>query len=180
MKNWCITCVLAAGVCAGWGWAAGPAGDVPELKPLDHYAGRWDSTMTVKPNAGLPAGATAKGLSTGEWVDGGRFLRQTWTSDGKGGLPAMTGTTIMTYDPRQRAYRSWSFISTGSILESRGTWDAKTQTMTWIGRDAESGQTSTIRATFAADGTETWTIVDTDQDGKVVSDVSGRNTRRKD
>ena len=109
-----------------------------------------------------------------------RFLRQTWAVTPGAGFPPLSGSTIMTYDPRQRAYRSWSFISTGFALENRGTWDAKARTMTWTGQDAQSGQTMVTRATFAADGIETWSIVEKDKDGKVVSESTGRNTRRKD
>jgi hypothetical protein len=119
------------------------------------------------------------GTATGEWIHGGRFLRQTWAIERGTGLPPMSGSTIMTYDPRQRAYRSWSFFSTGFTIESRGTWDAKSRTMSWTGQDAESGRSMVIRATFAPDGTETWGIVEKDKGGKVVSESSGRNTRRK-
>jgi hypothetical protein len=183
MNRYRVSCVLAAGVFVGFAGAEpppGPAGDVPELQPLNHWAGRWDTAMTIKPNADLPSGASVKGTATGEWIHGGRFLRQTWAVTPGAGFPPLSGSTVMTYDPRQRAYRSWSFISTGFALENRGTWDAKARTMTWTGQDTQSGRTMITRATFADGGTETWSIVEKDKDGQVVSESTGRNTRRKD
>src|SRR4051812_3532648 len=97
------TVLLAAARFGGAAEPAGPAAGVPELAPLGRYAGDWDFTMTIKPNAGLPRGASAKGPSRGEWVHGGRFLRQTWSAESTDGLPAMSGTTMMTYDPQQKA-----------------------------------------------------------------------------
>jgi hypothetical protein len=91
----------------------------------------------------------------------------------------MTGTTIMTYDPRQKAYRSWGFYSTGAMGESRGAWDAQTRTMTWTIRDAEAGGEAVTKATFPEDGRETWSITEKDRDGKVVGEISGRSTRRR-
>jgi hypothetical protein len=122
---------------------------------------------------------SGKGTTTAEWVLNGRFLRQTWTLKLEDGSPATEGTTFMTYDPRKRVYRSWMFNSTGSASESEGTWDEKSRTMTSTMRNAEEGTTTTVKATFAAEGTETWSFTTRDRDGKVVRELAGKNTPRK-
>jgi hypothetical protein len=175
-----LFCAILAGTCAAAEPVAtrGPSADVPELQPLNLWAGTWDSELTVKPNADLPKGGKAKGTATAEWIHDGRFLRQTWAMDSADGIPKMNGSTLMTYDTRKKTYRSWSFFSTGVASEAEGVWDAKARKMTWTSRDAESGQTTVTTATFGADGSETWSIVAKDRDGKVVNEVNGKNTRR--
>ena len=157
----------------------GPSKDVPELQVLNHWVGKWDDDMTVKPNAALPKGMRAKGPVTAEWVLNGRFVQQTATLEPDDGAPAMKVTTLMTYDPRKKVYRSWMFFSTGAVSESEGRWDEESRTMTSTSRDPESGADTTIRATFAADGTENWSIVEKDREGKVLSETIGTNTPRK-
>ena len=157
----------------------GPAKDVPELQVLNHWVGTWDDDVTVKPNAGLPNGMRAKGTITAEWVLDGRFVQQTGTLDPGNGSPAMKVSTLMTYDRRRKAYRSWMFFSSGAVTESEGRWDEKSRTMTSTSRDAESGGTTTITATFAADGSERWSFIEKDRDGKIVGETTGKNTPRK-
>jgi hypothetical protein len=183
MKSRVPACVLLTGLVFGFAWSAeepqGPARDVPELQVLNHWAGTWGTELTTKPNADLPNGAKAKGRATGEWVHGGRFLRQTWAMEESQGIPKLSGSTMMTYDPRKKVYRSWSFFSNGYTSESQGVWDPKSRTLTSTSRDAESGRTTTTKATFAEDSTETWSIVEKDRDGKIGSETTGKNTRRQ-
>jgi hypothetical protein len=157
----------------------GPSKDVPELQVLTHWVGKWDIAMTVKPNADLPKGMQAKGVETTQWVLNGRFVEQTGSLELGDDAPGIKVTTLMTYDPRKGAYRSWQFFSTGVVREFEGRWDEKTRTMTSMSRDTESGTKATINATFAADGTETWRIIESNRDGKVVSETTGKNTPRK-
>ena len=173
------TCVAFASATAADAPHQGPSKDVPELQVLNHWVGKWDDDMTVKPNAGLPKGMRAKGVVTAEWVLNGRFVQQTATLEPGDSAPAMKVTTLMTYDPQKKVYRSWMFFSTGAVSESEGRWDEKSRTMTSTSRDAESGGTATIKATFAEDGTESWSILEKDRDGKVVSETTGKNTPRK-
>jgi hypothetical protein len=155
--------------------AEGPSKEVPELEPLNHYAGNWGSEMTIK-GIEKPIKATVEG----KWIHNGLFLQQTWRTEAEGDMPSRSGTTIMTYDPRKKAYRSWSFNSAGGMFESQGAWDAKARTMTWTMRDTDSGATMTTKATFAEDGNgETWSIVEKDGEGKVRGEFHGKNTRQK-
>lgn len=159
--------------------AEGPAGEVPELRVLGHYVGDWGDAMTIKPSGDFSKGVKVEGTAKGEWTLGGRFLRQTWEMKAGDGLPAMTGTTLMTFDPGRKAYRNWAFYSSGAAVESVGTWDEAAKTMTWTHRDPESGRTSVTKAAFAEEGVENWSIVEKDRAGAVVGEFIGKNTRRK-
>lgn len=164
-------------------WAAdapqGPAPGVPELQVLNHWMGTWDDEMTTKPNAGLPQGMHGKGPVVAEWVLDGRFLQQSATLKPDGDAPATKVTTMMTYDPERKVYRSWMFFSSGVVRECVGRWDEKTRTMTSLSRDGERGATMTITATFGDDGAETWTIVEKDRDAKILAEISGKSTPHK-
>ena len=156
----------------------GPAGDVPELKVLEHRVGEWDVEMTIKPADGPSGGIKAKGTAKAEWVLDGRFVQSTWTMEGEDGSPPMKGISLMTYDPGKKAYRGWMFLSNGSVSQTEGRWDDKTRTMTLKARDPQGGS-STVVESFAEDGTQTWTIVEKDRDGRVLAEVTGTNTRSK-
>jgi hypothetical protein len=159
---------------------AGPARDVPELQALHHWAGNWNAESTTKPTADIPKGARAKGTARGEWVLEGRYLQQTWIIEAGPGMPGMSGRTLMTYDPRKKTYRNWTFVSNGFTSEAEGVWNARTRTMTWTSRDAESGNTTITTASIPEEGIETWSIVTRDRENKVLAETTGKNTRRKE
>jgi hypothetical protein len=154
-----------------------PATDVPELQPLSQYVGNWEIELTIK-NTEQPQGVKTTGSCVGEWIHGGRFLRQTWSVNAADGIPAFNGSSIRTYDPRQQTYRTWSFDSSGSTEESQGTWDPKARTLTWKVRENTSGGVTTTTSNFSEEGKESWTILVKDGDGEVLADVSGKGTRR--
>lgn len=170
-----LVCAAALLVAVPAGAADGPAADVPELKELSRFAGTWDSTMTVKDAAGKAT--TVTGTTTAEWVHGGRFLRQTWANKGGGGLPAMDGSAMYTYDASAKVYRAWMFNSAGPAAEAEGTWDAKANTFTWASKGGPVS--TTLTAAFKADGSEAWKMVVKDKDGKVLEEAGGTNTPRK-
>ncbi len=152
---------------------SGPSPDVPDLAALSGLIGNWDCRFQSKEN-----GAAARtGTATGAWIHGGRYFRQVWTIDAAGAEPGLSGSSIMTYDPAKKTYRSWHFVSTGSTSEGVGAYDKATKTMTWTARDPNGFRTST-KSTPSGDA-EDWTITVTDTDGRVVSDMSGKNIRRK-
>jgi hypothetical protein len=151
----------------------GPSEKVPELKALDHYAGSWDVEITSK---GQPF---TKGKATANWILDGRFLQQTGELQAEDGSSVVKITTLMTYDPAKKVYRSWTFLSDGNAGESNGNWDAKRRVMTSVGRKDESGGFSTTTADFSEAGIEKWRIVFKDGTGKVVGEMSGKNTRQK-
>jgi hypothetical protein len=120
------------------------------------------------------------GSAAGEWIHDGRFLRQTWSVNAAEGLPAFNGSSIRTYDPRTKTYRTWSFDSGGNTEESQGTWDPKTRTLVWKVRENLSGGITTSTSTFPEEGKETWSLLIKDGDGEVLADVNGTGTRRKE
>lgn len=175
MKRSFASCtILACFAYAGAIIAAddGPSDKVPELKALGSYVGSWDVEITSK---GLPF---TKGKSETKWMLDGRFVQQTGDLQAEDGSTVVKVTTLMTYDPAKKVYRSWTFLSDGSTSESEGTWSAKDRVMTSVGRKDERGGFSTTTADFSEAGVEKWKIVFTDGTGKVVSEMSGKNTRQ--
>ena len=91
----------------------------------------------------------------------------------------MKVTSMMTYDPDKKVYRTWSFFSSGHVSESEGRWDQKSRTMRSTGRNPVNGSTFIITATFPTDGVETWGIIEKDRDGKIVGETTGKSVPRK-
>jgi hypothetical protein len=179
-RNWVAGIVLTVLTCATARAADDqqePATDVPELQPLSQYAGNWQVELTIK-NMEHPDGVKTTGSSVGEWIHGGRFLRQTWSVNAADGIPAFNGSSIRTYDPRKMTYRTWSFDSTGNAEESQGLWDPQKRTLTWKILENNSGGMTIVTSTFAQDGMETWSILAKDSNGTVLADVNGKATRR--
>ena len=181
-QKWVFGIVLSVLLCASSHAADDqqkPASDIPELEPLSQYAGNWEMELTIK-NSEHPQGVKTTGTAVGEWIHGGRFLRQTWNVNAANGLPDFNGSSIRTYDPRTRTYRTWSFDSAGDTAESQGEWDAKARTLTWKIRENNSGGMTISTSTFPEDGQESWTMVVKGPNGEVLADVTGKGTRRKE
>jgi len=151
----------------------GPSDKVPELKVLDHYVGEWEVEFTMK-DANL-----AKSKSTAKWVLGGRFVEQTGDVIDMNGAVAASLKTLFTFDAKKNAYRSWVFISDGSVAEADGVWDDKAKTLTSITKRIEGEGFSTTTADFSEPGVEKWKIVVTDANGKTTSEITGKNTKLK-
>ncbi len=86
--------------------------------------------------------------------------------------------TLMTYDRERSVYRSWAFLATGSVIENEGSWDPKSQTMTWGHRVPGSTEMIFTKVTFRDETNQQWSIVKTDADGTVLKEVSGTSERR--
>ena len=152
----------------------GPTVDIPELLVLNRWAGNWDFSMQVKPNAALPTGGETKGTFTAQWTPDGRTLRQVWSLDlGKGGT--LTGINTLTYDSDSKRYQN---VSTLSSVTSEGVWDERLRTMTWTSDDPRSRTVTVSKSTFAEDGTDEWTTVTKDGTGSVIFECSGKSTRK--
>ena len=157
--------------------ATEPAANIPELKPLDGYAGTWDITITIK-NPDQAEGVERTGKSVGKWLHNGRFLHQSWTINEADDFPGANGSIMRTYDPRGNRYRSWHFDSAGMAEESEGSWDEETRTMTFTARENLAGGTTINKSTFHDDGRETWSILIKDRDGSTLAEVQGESVRR--
>jgi hypothetical protein len=145
---------------------------VPELAALEHYAGSWESETD---SANLPF---TKGKVTAQWILGGRFLQQSVeVIDGSADWKYLS---LMTYDPEKKVYRTWIFLSDGSTMETEGTWDENRRVMTSVGRKDANGGHSITTADFSEAGVEKWKIAYKDQNGTVVTEISGKNTRQRE
>ena len=151
----------------------GPSSKVPELKVLDHYAGEWTVEFA---NKDISLGGTK---STARWVLGGRFLEQAGDVVDRNGETALKLKTLMTFDAKKNAYRSWTFTSDGSVMENDCVWDEKTKTMTSISKKIEGEGITTTTADFSQPDVEIWKIAITDAAGKVTAEIVGKNTRKK-
>ena len=158
-----LTCVVPALAAE-----RGPAGDLPELQVLSHYVGKWESKITSQDTPFVSADVTA------EWVLDGRFVEQTASITVINSSQPLIFKTLMTYDPDQKKYRYWRFVSNGNVSESTGTWDAEKKTMTSVGKDGDV--TATTTANFAKEGVEEWKIVVKDSSGNDVATIAGTNT----
>jgi hypothetical protein len=154
-----------------------PAKPTPELKVLEQLIGTWDEVLTNKPTEWTPKAQRSTSVTKKKWALGGRFIRMegVWN-------PAKTEfSSFITYDPATREYRTWYFDAGGGFPRGvvRGKWDNKTRTMTWTGTD-EFGNKSVGKTKIISKDSHDWTVVTTDPKGKVVLDLQGKNTRRKE
>jgi hypothetical protein len=159
------------------GSAEDPVKPPPELRVLEDTLGIWDEVMTNKPTEWLPKAERSTSITRKTWALGGQLIRMegVWN-------PAKTEfLSLATYDPIAKVYRTWYFDSAGGMPRGsvQGTWDAKTRTMTWTGTD-EGGNKSVGKTRIVDKDTHEWTVVTTNPNGKVVLDLSAKNTRRKD
>lgn len=147
-----------------------PLKDIPELLPLNNWSGTWTAQLEKpKPRTGE---------SHGEWIVDGRYLQVRWKLDADQDNPATSGTYLMTYDVKQKAYRQWHFNSDGFTGEATGEWDAATNTMTWTARNAPN-RTTTNKDRFPTPDVRQWAMTITDQAGKAVFEMNGKHQRRK-
>jgi hypothetical protein len=148
----------------------GPSKDIPELAPLNNWAGDWTGTVE-KP-------ARPSGLSHGKWIVDGRYLQQTWKIPADDNSPGLSATVIMTYDAKEKIYRNWQFLSDGGTSQATGQWDAKKSTMTWTANNPD-GVTVVTKARFPDADLQLWTITATNRSGQTLFEMSGNNKRRK-
>lgn len=151
-----------------------PAADLPaELKVLDRMIGTWDTVTVQKPAEWTPGGGRSTAIVSREWILNGRVVMDTsMHSDGQESI------AIIGYDPGQKVYRNWWFNSEGHRNDSRGQWNAASQTLTYRTQleDDKSVQSS-VR--FADANKEIWQFKATDAAGKVYLDMEITATRKK-
>ncbi len=85
---------------------------------------------------------------------------------------------MMTYDTAKGVYRAWQFFSNGFSSTGEGMWDAEALAFTWTVIDPNIGNTTVTKVSFAEDGIESWSLTSTNREGKVVSSMSGKNTKQ--
>jgi hypothetical protein len=167
----CLALILAAVVLTAPARHSS-ADDIPkrtaELQVLDRFIGTWDSVVTNK-----MTGDTGDTIEERRWSRKGTFV----LSEDFNLRTQKEAHFLMTYDPNAKAYRT-CYIDEFNTAPILGTWDEKTQTMTWNGTDAyKSRLTGTYR--FVDKDTVEWSMIFTDPDGKVVIELATKQTRRK-
>lgn len=148
-----------------------PQATAAQLSVLDRLRGTWDVRVTMR----APQPGTVTYSETYEWVLDRQFLRGETTvkSDGTKDL------SMTTYDAAAGSYRVWVFNSKGTAIElPPGTWDAKSQSMSW-----KSGPNADVNFSalwnFPDANTRTWTARLKDWKGQVLLDLEGTCRRRR-
>lgn len=151
-----------------------PADGLPvELRVLDRMVGTWDAVHIMKPAVWTPDGDRTTSTIKREWILDGRFLLDTSKHS-----TGQEGMSLLSFDARRKAYRSWWFNSEGHRSQNHGEWHEKTQTLTLVS-DTEDGKTTRGSARFPDPDHQVVEIKVTDADGKVYFDMDIILTRRK-
>jgi hypothetical protein len=148
-----------------------------ELRVLEDMIGTWDEVLTNKPTEWLPKAERSESVTKKNWALTGEYIKMegAWK-------PAKTEfLSLVRYDRESKTYYTWYFDSAGGQPRGtiRGTWDNKLRTMTWTGTD-ESGNKTVGKTKITDRDHHEWTMVTTDPQGKVVLDIMGKNTRRRE
>src|SRR5205807_2357052 len=148
-----------------------------ELRVLEDMIGTWDEVMTNKPTEWMPKAEKSTAVTKRVWSLGGKFIR----GEGAWQPAKIEFLHLMTYDPDARAYRSWYYDAGGSMPRgsAKGEWNAQSKTITWADTDDAGNKTIGTHKIVDKDHSE-WTMVVKNRDGKVVLDLSGKCTRRKE
>lgn len=155
-------------------WKKHEPADLPaELKVFDRMIGTWDTVTVQKPAEWTPDGGRSTATVTRNWILNGRFVMDTSLhSNGEEGI------SIIGYDPGQKVYRSWWFNSLGHRNDSRGQWNAATNTLSYR-TELEDGKSMQSSVRFADANKEVWQFKATDTAGKVYLDMEIAATRKK-
>jgi hypothetical protein len=154
-----------------------PSSGVPDLQPLGHFVGSWRFMLNSKGEA-PEYNWIVLGKITGKWILDGKFIELSFVGSGPDGSGGVKGRVLMTYDEKKTVYRIWSFVSDGTAVESKGTWDQESRTMTWVYGDDENNVTTNVE--IAEKGIASLKFVITDRTKKVLYTVFGKFTRQKE
>lgn len=108
-------------------------------------AGTWDAVITTPSRTPGGPSSTATGIQVNEARSGGLWMLNRMSVNGG----AYEGTGIWGYDARSGRYSgAWVDNGTGRVRIDQGSWDAASQTMTWISKiERADGTTLQMRAT---------------------------------
>jgi hypothetical protein len=89
-----------------------------EMERLKFYLGEWDYTETYPKSASFPDGGKNTGVYTSKLGPGGNSLINTFHSHGPVG--DFEGLLVMTWDPKEKAYKAYVFgnWSSGAGVET--------------------------------------------------------------
>jgi hypothetical protein len=156
---------------AAWalGWVS--AEDNPrrsvELQVLDRYIGDWETVVTVK-----KSGEKFTSIESRKWSREGKFV----LSEDQDTSTKKEAHFLFTYDPKGKQYRA-CFINDEFTVPLLGTWYEKAQTMRWKSSDVPFKHDAAHR--FIDKDHVEWAMTVTSPEGKVVLELSAKQTRRK-
>jgi hypothetical protein len=140
----------------------------PELQVLDRFVGTWDLKATEKPAGG--EATTFDVVSFRRWSQGGNFVVFEDPGQEEVNLP-------ITYDPESKTYPGVIMIGAFSGLVT-GTWDKDKKIMSFTIKHPNKTEYRGTHRFLREDYAEASGSV-TDADGKVVVELSWKQTRRK-
>jgi hypothetical protein len=144
----------------------------PEMKVLEKLVGTWEVEQTVK----VPEESRSTKLLVKRGVVlGGRFVHEEGGFNDKG-KPSFIG--MYTYDSSKKAYRYWLFVSEGGYSESTGTWDERSQTLSFTNRPSWGG-TGVITLRLPDEASFAFSIISKNPSGTVVYHLEGKGVRQK-
>ncbi|MFM8215019.1 MAG: DUF1579 family protein [Pirellula sp.] len=147
------------------------AGDDPkrssELQVLEYLIGDWETVVTVKETE-----VKATSIQSRKWSRDGKFV----LSEELDLSTNKESHFLVTYDPTAKKYRA-CFMNEGATVPLLGTWDESNKTMTWKSTDIAFEHEGVHRK--INDDLVEWTMTVTSPEGKVVLDISAKQTRRK-
>jgi hypothetical protein len=149
-----------------------PSAPPPEMKVLERWLGTWKVENIGK----VPTETRETSIAKRELVLGGRFVQETGGFDDKGKPGYMS---MLTYDPNKKTYRWWFFHSKSqACMESTGTWDESSQTLTLMDRPAGGGAAVTTFQ-FRDESTLDFSMVVKDAGRKVVFHMVAEAVRQR-
>ena len=137
-----------------------------ELQVLDRFIGDWETVVTNK-----ATGDKVNSIQSRKWSREGKFV----LSEEQNVETKRESHFLMTYDAKAKRYRA-CFMNEEFITPLLGTWDETTQTMTWQSTDIPFKHEGVNRY-IDKDHFE-WTMTIKSPEGKVVLELSARQTRR--
>ena len=138
-----------------------------ELQVLDRFIGDWETVVTAK---GTDEKSTS--VQSRKWSREGKFV----LSEEQDLSTKKEAHFFITYDSKGKQYRA-CFINDEFTVPLLGTWDQKSQTMQWKSSDVAFKHDGVHR--FIDKDHVEWTMTVTSPEGKVVLELSAKQTRRK-
>jgi hypothetical protein len=136
----------------------------PEMKVLERLIGSWDTTAVSRPAEWMPKEVRTAGSMTRVWA-----LNRSIVLENANSSDETEGMHLFTYDPQQKAFRSWWFGSEGHTSKSTGQWDDVSETIS-MRSDLGNGMISRSVIRFIDKDNHDARVVITDGDGKLYFD----------
>ena len=137
---------------------------------LEVLTGNWSDDVVSKAAVWTPEEVRFKSESEKFWILGGKYVLQEMKDD----------IFVTAYSSKEKAVKMWHFNSAGYSHEWTGTWNQEKNVLT-LKSDLDGNPTvsAILKQDFTDDGTNIWSAIATDKDGKVYHHMEGVAKRRK-